>query len=364
MSNIKNKDNNLDNNINNKDNNINKEEDINSTNNLVDELTFGCSTSSFKRPKTNIINNRNNSKDYKNKNESDISGISEDLQDFKDFKDINNFINTDNKKNIEQNFDTLNTINSIKSINNNSNKENNFITQSLSDLIYGKKNEIISLNSTRKDIASMDSNFINRDNQSINQSLINLIYGNRKKNNKNDIFSNNSNINYNNYNNSFKDNESVNQSLINLIHNRNEIITNKSNGTNIQNEVASLNSMFRHLNNRIKIKEREKKILYSGFVNMFEDNSKQKNIKHVNIIKKNNKNINGYDDDYNLEKLYVYKNKGIINNNEDINKKLAMKKTIDDDKYYFINIYNNDKINTKIHYSKLFSKKRNSSVEF
>jgi hypothetical protein len=121
--------------------------------------------------------------------------------------------------------------------------------------------------------------------------------------------------------------------------------------------------MFRELNNKIKVKEINKKVLYSGFVNMFEDDSKLKNIKHVNIITKNNKNnIANLDDNYKLEKLYVYKNKGIINNNENMKNKLTMKKILDDDKYYFFKRNMNNKINTKIHKSKLF-KNRNKSVD-
>jgi hypothetical protein len=228
------------------------------------------------------------------------------------------------------------------------------------------KNDLTSINSNYN--YNNNSNYTKSDIQSVNQSLINLIYGNKKNDintnsNKSDIFSTKSNnANYIN-DNTIRDNDEINLSLLNLIQNRNDIISNKSNGISNRNEVQSLNSMFRELNNKIKVKEINKKVLYSGFVNMLEDNSKLKNIKHVNIITKNNKNNKAnLDDNYKLEKLYVYKNKGIINNNENMKNKLTMKKILDDDKYYFFKRNMNNKINTKVHKSKLF-KNRNKSVD-
>ena len=409
--------------LNNKDNNINEnnysqiddeEDEINSTNNLIEELTFGCSTNSFKRPKINIINQETN-EEAQQKNESEIFEISEDLKDFNDIKkmmkktekkyysDVNNNnkdnniisisesnnskdsqvkvinnskntkdknnifnnenkdinlninINTDSNNNINiQNYDTLNTINSIASTirENNNNALNNNINQSLKNLLINNRNEIISIKETKYDITltSMDSSTIKIDKQSINQSLINLVYGNKDKI-RNDLSSYNSNLSNNNIKNDIKSSEEINQSLINLINVKNETNSKKSNGMHKKKENVNLDNMFKDLKYKLKMEKIGKKILYTGFVDMYDDNSEKKKIKHVNIINKD-KNNNLSDDEHKLEKLYVYENNGIINNNEKIKSELTLKNRIDEDKYYYIN--QNKDINKKIHYSKLF----------
>ena len=344
--------------LNNKDNNINEnnysqiddeEDEINSTNNLIEELTFGCSTNSFKRPKINIINQETN-EEAQQKNESEIFEISEDLKDFNDIKkmmkktekkyysDVNNNnkdnniisisesnnskdnqakvinnskntkdknnifnnenkdinlninINTDRNNNINiQNYDTLNTINSIASTirENNNNALNNNINQSLKNLLINNRNEIISIKETKYDITltSMDSSTIKIDKQSINQSLINLVYGNKDKI-RNDLSSYNSNLSNNNIKNDIKSSEEINQSLINLINVKNETNSKKSNGMYKKKENVNLDNMFKDLKYKLKMEKIGKKILYTGFVDMYDDNSEKKKIKHVNIINK------------------------------------------------------------------------------
>lgn len=280
--------------------NRNEEEEINSTNNLIDELTFGCSTNSFKKPSVNIINLESSLNN--NKTESEVLEVSEDLKEFQDIKkivnkydkndfyninidtnntnknNIDNFDNIDNTnkinslyninnidnnnrnsindmKTIKENYDTLNSIKSIA--NTIKENKNNIFNNPLRNVIYENKNEIISIHSTKKDmtLTSRDSSILRQDNESITQSLLHMIYGN-KTNNRNELSSNNSNFNYIN---SIKDNEEVNQSLINLIKNRNDIISNKSNG--IKKENINLDNMFKDLNNKLKMKEIENKIL-------------------------------------------------------------------------------------------------------
>ena len=193
-------------------------------------------------------------------------------------------------------------------------------------------------------LTSMDTNSINLDKKSINQSLIQLIYGDKNKI-RNDLSSNYSNISKQNLNNE----EDINLSLLYLLQNKNDIKSNKSNGMKNKN----LEVMFKDLNKKLKMKEIEHKILYSGYINMYEDERKNKNIKHVNIINENNK-------DNNFEILKVYGNKGIINNNETVKKKLSMKKIIDEDKYFYIT--NDNNIHKKIHQSKLFSQKKKKKI--
>ena len=121
---------------------------------------------------------------------------------------------------------------------------------------------------------------------------------------------------------------------------------------------VNLDNMFKELNYKRKMEVIDKKLLYTGFINMYEDDSETKNIKHINIVdKQNGKNKNKFDEDNKFEKVFVYENNGVINNNEKENKSLTMKKMIDENKYYYIN--NNNNINKKIHKSKLFSKKVN-----
>ena len=121
-------------------------------------------------------------------------------------------------------------------------------------------------------------------------------------------------------------------------------------------ENVNLDNMFRELNYKRKMEEINKKIVYSGFINMYEDDSEIKKIKHINIVdKQKGKKKNKFDDDNKVEKLYVYENNGVINNNEKENKSLTMKKMIDENKYYYIN--NNNNIHKKVHKSKLFQKK-------
>ena len=193
-------------------------------------------------------------------------------------------------------------------------------------------------------LTSMDTNSINLDKKSINQSLIQLIYGDKNKI-RNDLSSNYSNISKHNLNNE----EEINLSLLYLLQNKNDIKSNKSNDMKNKN----LEVMFKDLNKKLKMKEIEHKILYSGYINMYEDERKNKNIKHVNIINENNK-------DNNFEILKVYGNKGIINNNEMIKKQLSMKKIIDEDKYFYIT--NDNNIHKKIHQSKLFSQKKKKKI--
>ena len=199
----------------------------------------------------------------------------------------------------------------------------------------------------------MNSSTMKIDKQSINQSLINLVYGNKNKI-RNDLSSYNSNISNTNIKNDIKENEEVNQSLINLIQNKNDINSKKSNGMIKKKENINLDNMFKDLKYKLKMEKIGKNILETGFVDMYDDNSEMKKIKHVNIVNKNKKN-NLSNNDNKFEKLYVYENNGFINNNEIIKKELFMKEIIDEDKYYYID--KSKDINKKVHYSKLFPKK-------
>ena len=192
------------------ENKINEnEEDIDSANNMMDELTFGCSNSSFKTPQVNTINfdTNSNRKSLENE-ESDIHGINDE---YKNMQSIKNILNNNEENNVNR----VNTINSS----NNEDKINH-INQSLKDLFIMNriKNEINSIHSNKNDLSSFDSNMNFRNENQINQSLNNLIYGNKYKN---DIISLNSNFTYNDTNN---DTESINQSLINLVTHKNDII--------------------------------------------------------------------------------------------------------------------------------------------
>ncbi len=351
------------------ENNDNQNEDeIKSTNQLIDELTFGCSTESFKKPKINLINQvRGDNNDNYNVNESEVLEISEDIKDLKKIgnilnnkienndnninNNINNINNTDDSK---QNYNQLNSINSIT----NDIKENRkyiFINTSKNDT-GDKNNEIISINSTKKDIvsSSMNSSVLRQDNESISQSLLHIIYGN-KKNDRNELTSINSFSNYNGDKSSINDNEKISQSLINLLNNRNDLYSKKSNGFD-ENE-NNLEKIFQDFNIQLKMNKIDNKILHSGFVNLYDSGSKEKNIKHVNIDKQKN-----YSDTF--EKLYIYENRGLINNNDTIKKKLKTKKITDDVKYYDITMNNNNKINKKVHHSKVFSQNKKSNSNY
>ena len=77
--------------LNNKDNNSedenNEDEDIDSTNNLMERLTFGCSNSSFKTPQINTINFETNSnRNETEKDESEIYGISDEYKNIQSLK--------------------------------------------------------------------------------------------------------------------------------------------------------------------------------------------------------------------------------------------------------------------------------------
>lgn len=106
----------------NNEDNINKEGDINSDiNSEVENLTFGCSTSSYQKPKINVINSDSSRiKNYSKKNNSnenqEINQNKNDNQDLKNFFDLNSIK------------DSL----SLKS------KNDKVVNKSLIDLIYGK----------------------------------------------------------------------------------------------------------------------------------------------------------------------------------------------------------------------------------
>ena len=125
----------------------------------------------------------------------------------------------------------------------------------------------------------------------------------------------------------------------------------------IENKNINLEDMFKDLNIKLKMKQINKKVSNTGFINMYEDGHDLKKIKHVNIIK----NQKEKEKDNKLDILYVYENNGFFNNNDKIKKELKMKKIVDDKNYYYIN-NNNNNINKKIHYSKFFSKKRDNNT--
>ena len=317
----------------NKENNINQkmeeneeeEDDIDSTNNLMDKLTFGCSNSSFKIPQINAINfDTNSNKNETEQNDSEIIGISDDYK-YKNIQSLNNMVNKIGENNLEK---------ESNKINNKNNEDKKSINQSLKDLFFvnKNKNEIISIRSTKNDLTSNDSNNIFRNNNPINQSLNNSIYGNKPKN---DIISMNSNNNYNETNN---DTESINQSLINLIINQNETVSIKSNELETKKNL-NLKEMFEDFENKSKIDEINKKVSESGFIHIYDDNKNKKNNKHVQIIDEPNINES--------EKLYIFNVKGMMNKN--INIDLPKKNTIDQVKYYEILCNNNPNINRKIH---------------
>ena len=237
-----------------------------------------------------------------------------------------------------------NTINSM----NNRDKNSNNINQSLKDLfIINKsknksKNDIISIHSTKNDLSSIDSNF--RNDNLINQSLNKLVYGNK---NKNDIISINSNFTLNETN---KETESVNQSLLNLVTNKNDIISLKSNNDLMSNKgFLNLQEMFDDFEKKSRIEEINKKIAKSGFIHLYDDNKKNKENKHVQIMEE-------CDNDEG-EKLYIYKNNGVFNQYKKM--ELPKKKVINEAKYYDILLNNNRKINNKVHRSNLFQQRNN-----
>ena len=304
------------------------DDDIDSTNNLMDKLTFGCSNSSFKTPQVNTINFETDSnKKETEKDESEIYAISDE---YKNILSLRNKLDQNIENNLEKENKNLNN-NNINNINNNDDKTT--INQSLLDLFLGNrnKNDIISIHSTKNDITSNNYSFKND-----KQSLINKLNGNRPKN---DIISMNSNTNYNETNN---DTESVNQSLMNLIANKNDIISLKSKD-NRQNNL-NLEDMFEAYERNLRLDKINKKYDKSGFMHIYSDNIIKDN-KHVQIIDENQKNQS--------EKLYIFKNDEMINRYKNI--KMPKKNKIDETKYYDILVNDNTNINKKVHYSKFFS---------
>ena len=304
------------------------DDDIDSTNNLMDKLTFGCSNSSFKTPQVNTINFETDSnKKETEKDESEIYAISDE---YKNILSLRNKLDQNIENNLEKENKNLNN-NNINNINNNDDKTT--INQSLLDLFLGNrnKNDIISIHSTKNDITSNNYSFKND-----KQSLINKLNGNRPKN---DIISLNSNINYNETNN---DTESVNQSLMNLIANKNDIISLKSKD-NRQNNL-NLEDMFEAYERNLRLDKINKKYDKSGFMHIYSDNIIKDN-KHVQIIDENQKNQS--------EKLYIFKNDEMINRYKNI--KMPKKNKIDETKYYDILVNDNTNINKNVHYSKFFS---------
>ena len=96
-------------------------------------------------------------------------------------------------------------------------------------------------------------------------------------------------------------------------------------------------------------KEKEKinkKICRSGFIHIYEDNKRNKNNKHIQIIDKFKKNEG--------EKIYIFKNNELSFNNQ-TKLEIPKKNRIVDIKYYEIFKYDNKKINRKIHGSQIFS---------
>ena len=315
------------------ENKINEnEEDIDSANNMMDELTFGCSNSSFKTPQVNTINfdTNSNRKSLENE-ESDIHGINDE---YKNMQSIKNILNNNEENNV-------NRVNTIKSSNNED--KINHINQSLKDLFIMNriKNEINSIHSNKNDLSSFDSNMNFRNENQINQSLNNLIYGNKYKN---DIISLNSNFTYNDTNN---DTESINQSLINLVTHKNDIISIKSSDLRSKKENLNLQEMFDIFERKSKMMEINKKISKSGFIHIYDDNKNKKDNKenkHIQIIDEKVENEG--------EKIFIYKNRDIFNKSKKYN--LPKKNVIDEAKYYEILLHNNKNINNKVHYSDFF----------
>lgn len=334
MSELNNKDNNNseeEKNNNEKTDEINEDDDIDSTNNLLDKLTFGCSNSSFKIPQVNTINFETNSnRNETQKDESEIFGISDE---YNNIQSLKNKIEETAEDNFEKESENIfnNRNNNI-----NNNEEKNIVNQSLLDLFIGNrnKNDIISILSTKNEYNNENNNTFRND----KQSLTNKINGNRPKN---DIISMNSNSNYNETNN---DIESVNQSLMNLITNKNDIISIKSN-ENIHKKNLNLQEMFENYERNQRLNKMNKKYDKSGFMHIYEDN-KNKNNKHVQIIDDFGKNES--------EKLYIFKNNEIVNKYENV--KIPMKNRIDQIKYYDILVNENPNVNKKVHYSIFLSK--------
>ena len=293
------------------------DDDIDSTNNLMDKLTFGCSNSSFKTPQVNTINFETDSnKKETEKDESEIYAISDE---YKNILSLRNKLDQNIENNLEKENKNLNN-NNINNINNNDDKTT--INQSLLDLFLGNrnKNDIISIHSTKNDITSNNYSFKND-----KQSLINKLNGNRPKN---DIISMNSNTNYNETNN---DTESVNQSLMNLIANKNDIISLKSKD-NRQNNL-NLEDMFEAYERNLRLDKINKKYDKSGFMHIYSDNIIKDN-KHVQIIDEFQKNQS--------EKLYIFKNNKMVNKYKNI--KMPKKNKIDETKYYDILVNDNTNI--------------------
>jgi len=304
-----------------------EDSDINSTNNLMDELTFGCSSSSFKKPEVNCINYDTNSN--RNEEEKESSEINRITDEYNDIKKISELINNDNINNIQTEKDETN-------INYKINEDRDSINQSLMNLFKANKKDIRSIHSTKSDLLSIDSNNIFRiDNMLINKNMNKY---------KNDIISLNTNNNYNETNN---ETEEENQSLINLFMNKNEIISLKSRGPENNKEYSNLQEMIEDYEIKLKMKEIDKEVSRPGFINLFSKEKKyNNNYNYEKIDKEQNQRNEG-------EKLFLYNNKGIISKYD--NKIIPMKK-IDECKYYEILLNTNKNINKKIHYSKLFSK--------
>lgn len=330
----------------NNENNINEEEkeedeDIDTTNNIMKELTFGHSNSSFKVPQVNTINFDTNSN--KKETESDINEINDE---FKNIQAINNNINNPGENSLDNDSNNMNNnrIITISSTNKDEKNSYNNVNPSLKDLFRINKNvkEKISIHSIKNDLASNDSNNIYRNDNPINPSLSKLIYGNK---NKNDIISLNSNYTQN-------ETESVNQSLLNLVTNKNEkndIISLNSNDLRSNKGNLNLQEMLNDFERKTRMTKIDKKIAKSGFIHIYDDNKPNKENKHFTIIDESDEN--------DAEKLFIYQNDGINNHYQNLN--FPQKKVIDETKYYEILLHNNKNINKKVHYSTLFPKRKN-----
>ena len=87
------------------------DDDIDSTNNLMDKLTFGCSNSSFKTPQVNTINFETDSnKKETEKDESEIYAISDE---YKNILSLRNKLDQNIENNLEKENKNLNN-NNIK----------------------------------------------------------------------------------------------------------------------------------------------------------------------------------------------------------------------------------------------------------
>lgn len=293
--NFNNKDNNISpENFNKNNNNIYKDFSINnkSNKNSKDSITFRNSVSSENTQK--IINNsqKNNNNNIIDNNKDD-SEIYEINEDLQEIDELKNFIN--NNDNNENNSSNTFTISNIS----NSNMKN------INNLFYSKESP-----SNYEDISTRS--------KKVNQSLIELIKGN-------------STI------------EKLNDSESKAYNNKND----KNNNTG---KDMDLSILFKSSNKKNINPQGQEDFTKYDFTYM--NGEKKNNInlnKHVNIIPDRKNNI-----DRN-EKLYIYENKKLTNNNGfyDFNNQLKLKSIFDDPKYNFAK--NNYNINRKVHVSNFFN---------